>query len=282
MSQQEFTGWFGAMHRAVMRCANLVSTPDSPVRRALSPAYSTLQYALTGGRGVAAEINGDIYRIDPRFRWRLQPAYEADLAGFLRARVKPGQCCIDVGANIGIYVMQMSRWTAGGHIVAFEPNPRSLEVVARHVRMNGLGDTVTLVPAAAGREEGSARLFDVEPGSGLSRLGAANPAIQGVVDGTAVRVTTIDAWCRASGVRPDWILIDVEGYEFDVLAGARDTIRQCRPGVVVELHPHLYPDGTATELEGRRLLAALQLRPVPVGDPDRDPWSVGAVSLEPA
>ena len=43
------------MHRLVMRGANLVSTPDSSVRRALSPAYTTLQYALTGGRGVAAE-----------------------------------------------------------------------------------------------------------------------------------------------------------------------------------------------------------------------------------
>ena len=263
-----------------MRGANLVSTPDSPVRRALSPAYTSLQYALTGGRGVDAEINGQVYRIDPRYRWRLHPCYEADVADFLRARVKAGQCCIDVGANIGIYVLQMSRWTRGGRVVAFEPNPRSLEVVARHVRMNGLDDTVTLVPAAAGREEGSARLFDVEPGSGLSRLGAANPAIPGVVEGAAVRVTTIDAWCAASGVRPDWILVDVEGYEFDVLAGARDTIRQWRPNIVVELHPHLYPDGAATELEGRRLLAELQLRPVPIGNPDRDPWSVGAVSLE--
>ena len=265
-----------------MRSANLVSTPDSPVRRALSPAYTTLQYALSGGRGVAAEINGEVYRIDPRYRWRLHRSYEAGVADFLRARVKPGQCCLDVGANIGIYVMQMSRWTAAGRVVAFEPNPKSLAVIARHVRMNGLGDTVTLVPAAAGREEGTAQLFGLAAGSGLSRLGGANPAIQGAVDGTAVRVTTIDSWCRTAGVRPDWILIDVEGYEFEVLFGARDTIRDCRPGVVVELHPHLYPKGAATEGEARQLFAELRVRPVPVDDPARDPWTLGAVILEPA
>ncbi len=283
MSEQEFTGAVRRLHQAVIRAANTVSHPMSPWRRSLSSAYGSLLYGLSGGRGLNAQINGDIYRIDPRFRWRLWPEYEAGLAAVLRARVEPGFCCMDVGANIGIYALQMARWSApAGRVIAFEPNPKTFDVLARHVRMNGLGGRVTLVPMAAGRETGQARLFDLEAGSGLSRLGGANPATEGPVDATDVQLTTIDAYCGRFSVRPDLILIDVEGFEFDVLAGAADTIRRARPQVFVELHPHMYPDGEASRAVGARLIADLGLRPVPVGDARQDPWSVGCVSLEPA
>ena len=283
MSEQEFTGWYRRIHQAVIGLAGKISTSDSPLRRRLSPAYTTFLYGLSAGRGVPAEINGEIYRVDPRFRWRLHPNYEAELADFLRARVRPGQCCFDVGANIGIYVMQMARWIApGGRIVAFEPNRGSFAVLARHVRMNDLGDRVTLVPLAAGRESGAARLFDDQAGSGLSRLGAANPSIAVAVESTDIMLTTIDEYCSTTGARPDWILIDVEGYEFDVLAGAVETIRRYRPGVIVELHPHLYPEGETTRAAGARLIHDLGLVPVPVDDKHRDPWAVGAISLEAA
>lgn len=255
----------------------------TPWRRSLSSAYAHVLYGLSGGRGLDAEINGDIYRVDPRFRWRMWPEYEAELAAVLRARVRPGFCCMDVGANIGIYVLQMARWSSpDGRVIGFEPNPKTFEVLARHVRMNNLGGRVALVPMAAGRETGRAKLYDVQAGSGLSRLEHANPAIAGNVDATDVQLTTIDEYCGRFNVRPDLILVDVEGFEFDVLAGAVETIRRARPQVFVELHPHMYPDGEASRAAGARLIAELGLRPVPVGDARRDPWSVGCVSLEPA
>ena len=115
----------------------------------------------------------------------------------------------------------------------------------------------------------------------LSRLGGPNPSIVGDIAARDVEITTVDAYCARSGAAPDWLMIDVEGYEFDVLAGAAETIRRCRPGIIVELHPQLYPAGAATQEAGAQLLRQLGLRPVPVGDEGRDPWAVGAVSLEP-
>jgi FkbM family methyltransferase len=288
VAEQEFTGWFRRLNRMAAGAANLVSSRDSRVRRALSPLYLGLLYALSGGRGVEAEINGATFRVDPRFRTRLPREYEPELAAFLRTRVVPGSCCFDVGANVGIYVLQMTRWSApGGRVVAFEPNPKTFEVLARHVRMNGLEARVTLVPLAAGREPGEARLFDDQAGSGLSRLDAANPATGGAVRASNVRVTTIDEYCTRFAVTPDVLLIDVEGFEFDVLAGAQGTIRRARPHVIVELHPRLFPHGAATQAAGARLLADLGLRPVPIrgtarGGQPADAWAEGAVTLEAA
>jgi hypothetical protein len=60
----------------------------------------------------------------------------------------------------------------------------------------------------------------------------------------AVDVLTIDDVVVAAGRLPDWIRMDVQGLEFDVLRGARDLLR-ARPGrlrIVAEMHPDQWPD----------------------------------------
>lgn len=250
---------------AVIRFADTLVPPHNRVRRALSPLYSSLLNVLSGGRGYPAEINGQVFRIHPQFRWTAWHAHEREVADYLAARVKPGQTCFDVGANVGIYVLQIARWSApDGRIVAFEPNPATLGVLRAHVAMNGLESRVTIVPQGAGAHPGTAELYDSEAGSGLSRIGAPNPGIHVAVRPTEIALTTIDDYCREAGVVPDWILIDTEGYEYEVLLGAAETLRRHAPRVVVELHPHLSSQGSRAA--GERLLRELGLTPVPIGD----------------
>ena len=250
---------------AVIRLADRLVAPENRVRRALSPLYSSLLGVLSGGRGYPAEINGHVFRIHPQFRWTAWHAHEREVAEFLSTRIKPGQTSFDVGANVGIYVLQIARWSApDGRIVAFEPNPATLAVLRAHVEMNGLESRVTIVPKGAGARAGIAALYDEEAGSGLSRIGAPNPGIHVPMKPTPIALTTIDDYCRDTGVLPDWILIDVEGYEYEVLQGATETLRRHAPRVVVELHPHL--SSAESRAAGERLLEELGLTPVPIGD----------------
>ena len=252
------------LNAAVIRLADRLAPPENRIRRALSPLYSSLLNVLSGGRGYPADINGQVFRIHPQFRWTTWHAYEREVAEFLAARIGSGQTCFDVGANVGIYVLQIARWSAPhGRIVAFEPNPATLEVLRAHVAMNGLESRVTIVPKGAGMRPGTADLYDSGAGSGLSRIGAPNPGIHTPVEPTRIELTTIDDYCRETGTIPDWILIDVEGYEFEVLQGAVDTIRRHHPRVVVELHPHL--SSAESRAAGERLLADLGLVSVPIG-----------------
>ena len=252
-----------SLNDALRRAADAVAAPGHPLRRGLSPLYSRLLWLLSGGRGYPAEINGAVFRIDPRFRWAVWHRHERTVADYLSARVKPGQCCFDVGANIGLYVLQFARWSApDGRVVAFEPNPATLDVLRAHVRMNGLDARVTIVPKAAGAAPGSAALYDTSPGSGLSRIGGAHPGIDVPVTATEIPLTTIDEYCRETGAVPDWMLIDVEGYEYEVLLGAAATLRRHRPRVLVELHQHVSSEASRTA--GLRLLDELGLACVPV------------------
>ncbi len=120
---------------------------DSWLVTSAGPVYERALHWLSRRRGIAWNFNGETFRVDARYRWHLGQRYEEAVAEFLRTRVKPGELCLDVGANVGAYVLQFARWShPGGTVVAFEPNPAALEILMEHVRMNDLQRNVTVVP----------------------------------------------------------------------------------------------------------------------------------------
>src|SRR5207253_2157086 len=184
----------------------------------------------------------------------------------LRDRMRPGQICLDIGAHIGVYALQIARWTApGGRVIAFEPNPGTASVLRRHLHMNALDDVVRVEGVALGRAPGAAALFG-ETGSGLTRMSSPNPVDGGAQQIATVPVSTVDAYCAAQSLHPDWMLIDVEGFEFDVLSGAVETIRGGGPGtsIVVEVHPGMWESTGWTRDAVSALMATLGRRIVPL------------------
>lgn len=204
-------------------------------------AYTSLLRVLSAGRGIPWRVDeATALRIDPRCRWIRNPSYEADVVAYLRARIRPGQCCVDVGAHVGFYAMQMALWTApGGEVVAFEPNPTARAVLQANVALNRLAGQVTVEAAAVGAASGTANLFHGGDTTGLSRLDAPNAASPG---GTSIRVpvTTLDEYCAAHSIAPDWILVDAEGADLQVLQGAAALLRDTAVQVVVEIHTSLW------------------------------------------
>ena len=228
------------------------------VRKGLRPAYEAILTLLSAGRGIPWEINGEPFRIDPRQRHRMARIYDAPVADFLRARVRPGQLCVDVGANVGVYVLQLARWCAPGRVVAFEPNPEARSVLGRHLRMNGLADRVEVIPAAAGAAAGKAPFFAAGE-DGMGRPGSPNPRLEGRTRELRVPVMRLDDRFPPVGPQPDWIVMDVEGHELEALEGARALVERRGPalGIVVEMHPSEWGAGGA--LKARALLDSLGL-----------------------
>ena len=245
---------------------------ESRLIRRLRPAYESLLDWYGGGRGIAWDINGVTYRVDPHYRHRLGQHYDAEVAEFLRERVRAGAVCLDVGANVGVYVLQFAHWAGeSGRVVAFEPNPSARIVLERHVRMNALTERVRIVPAAVGEANGEAILYAAEA-DGMSRLGEPNKALAGSVREINVPVVTLDDYCRTEGLQPDWLFIDIEGFEIAALAGARELIRrrQGEMGIIVEMHPDVWDSAATTRARAESLLAELGLRAVPLMG-QRDP-----------
>ncbi len=231
-------------------------------RAVLQPAYAAYLSAVYGRKGLPWRVNGDALRIDPRLRWMLPHENEPLLYEYLRRGISPGQAVLDIGAFLGTYAMAEARWVGpSGHVLAIEPTPWTFARLRRHVDMNGLGDRLEVRCAAVGARPGTAalRLFADEPYRNEVAAVADPEAIE-------VDVVTVDALCRAWGRFPDWIRMDVQGREFEVLEGAREVLRERRGrvGIVVEVHPEEWAGRGIGSTEAVDRFAAVGLRAVPL------------------
>jgi FkbM family methyltransferase len=254
------------LQEAARRTSGFVGRESWLIRR-MRPAYESLLDWSGGGAGVPWTINGATYRIDPHYRHRLGQNYDAPVASFLRERVRPGALCLDVGANVGVYALQFARWSAPtGRVVAFEPNPGARSILRKHIQMNNLTERVKIAPVAVGASSGEAILY-AAGADGMSRLGAPNQAIAESVRRITVPVVTLDEYCEAEGLNsPDWLFIDIEGFEVAALSGARQLIRRRGKdlGIIVEMHPNVWESADTTRECAEALLLELGLRATPL------------------
>lgn len=177
------------------------------------------------------------------------------LAAVFAAVLRPGDCCYDVGANIGVYTL----WAAGlvgptGEVHAFEPVPRTRATLTALVRQNDLTG-VHVSPAAVGASVGSIGLRLYPDSSGL-----AHQVLEGDAPQLVAPAVTLDAHA-ARHRAPTLVKIDVEGFELDVLRGGRELLRTARPALLLEMLPsHLARRGREQQGELVSLLAAAGYR----------------------
>ncbi|MGC1798497.1 MAG: FkbM family methyltransferase [Candidatus Acidiferrales bacterium] len=212
---------------------------DSPFVCAIRPQYHSVLERLYGRKGLNRTIHGEEpIRLLPCAR-QIPEEYEPPVFTLLKELIHPGSVILDVGANVGVLTMFMARWSdPRGQVHAFEPNPVSRQVLIEHLRLNELSDKVTVCPVALSDVEGMTAFYTADT-SGKSSLSEANIGLD--AKQIQVPVTTIDAYCRSLNIRPSLIKIDVEGFEFSVLKGAMNSLREFGPVVLVEFHPTNWP-----------------------------------------
>jgi FkbM family methyltransferase len=185
---------------------------------------------------------------------------------FLRQQVKPGATCFDVGANVGVYVLQFAHWRGrSGRVVAFEPNPAATEVLLKHVHLNDMQGIVAIEEVAIGDAPGTATLYR-DQADGMSRLGKPNRLLLGRIEPIVVPVATLDEFCARTELRPDWLLIDIEGFEFAALRGATHMLERGRNqlGLVMEMHPDVWDSAATSSADAERFLSEIGLSAVPI------------------
>jgi FkbM family methyltransferase len=135
----------------------------------------------------------------------------------------------------------------------------------RHVQLNKLSQRVEIVPAAVANKAGEEILYAAEA-NGMSRLGAPNQALAGATKEIRVPVVTLDEYCDTNAVKPNWLFLDIEGFEIAALLGARKLIEagNDRLGVVVEMHPNVWDSANTTRSGTESLLNQLGLKAIPL------------------
>ncbi len=140
----------------------------------------------------------------------------------------PGSIFYDIGAHIGYFSAIACSLNAGkGHVYAFEPRPDNSNFFRRHMKANKF-EGFTLTQAAVSAKEGEVR-FNANTGTATGHISP--------MGNLTVKVISIDRQFEAGVIpAPDFIKIDVEGGEIEVLKGCEKVISTCKPKILVATH----------------------------------------------
>ncbi len=130
---------------------------------------------------------------------------------------------VDVGAHVGLWSRPLSNMF--GKVISFEP------LQAFHEILLANAPNIDLQPYALGDRPGSVSFEMPADNSGMAHVTAGSEGAGNI------EVRTLDSFQFPI---VDFIKIDCEGYEYPVLKGAVETLRRCKPTIVVEQKPHAY------------------------------------------
>jgi FkbM family methyltransferase len=217
-------------------------------------------------------LEGSRIRVWPRSHigWHLycHGTYEPTLRAVMRERIPQGGIVVEAGANIGWHTLLLSRLVGrDGRVHAFEPNPKTNAELERNLALNSASNVRVYSLGLSNRTAESAfvapEISDASAGDGhlalpLEKRGATCPVM-------TVNVVPLSE-VAADFDRLDFLKIDVEGHEPEVLEGAMDVIARFRPVVAFEVIPEFGDRGAGQIAESMNRLAQLGYDLTPLDD----------------
>jgi FkbM family methyltransferase len=160
---------------------------------------------------------------------------------------KQGDIVIDIGAHIGLYtIVSSKRVGTNGKVVAIEADPGNFEMLNRNIKLNQLTNVIPLNYAVYSKET-KLKLYLPSGESGFTKYNTIMSDWVNTKDKfVEVNANTLDYLLQSKGIRGEevnWIKIDVEGAEFEVLKGAHNVLSKSKDiALLMELHgpPNVY------------------------------------------
>ncbi len=163
--------------------------------------------------------------------------YETDLTVALVQLLEPGMVFLDIGAHRGYFSLLAARLVGPtGQVHAFEPTPATYELLSTNVRpyRNVHANNMAVYSESKELVFHDYGLFAPAFNSLYAPRMSKDVAGRIAVENRIVPAVSIDDYVKTSGVRPDFIKIDAESAELDILKGMSETLRTIRPAFTLE------------------------------------------------
>lgn len=208
---------------------------SSRVRRYLPWSWVLEPFTIYGHGWKCRWVPSEFDSVGHRVFWSGLREWEKEVSPVILENIRRSRCFIDVGANCGIYTVLGCKINPEVRIVACEPVPKVFAALARNVAANNLDSRVTALNVALGDADGTVPFHEAEDSTmgSLALDGYQNQAGR-IIE---VKCRTLDSIIEELRLEPDFMKIDVEGFEHLVLRGGTQVLSKFRPRIVLEANP---------------------------------------------
>jgi len=178
---------------------------------------------LPGDEGISTELQ--IYGI-----------HEPLTTHLVLNEIKEGMICLDLGSNIGYYAIIESNIVGkSGKIFAIEPSPINFQILKTNLENQKMGNyTVNNIAIGENDEEME---FIVSKKSNWSKIRINSEEVNSGDEVIKIPVKTLDSFVKENNIaKIDILRMDVEGYEYNILKGAKSVLEQFKPKLLIEVH----------------------------------------------
>jgi FkbM family methyltransferase len=161
------------------------------------------------------------------------PGHEGHIVG--RFTPKKGDVVVDIGAHIGRYTITSAKQVGNmGKVVAIEADPENFEILKRNIALNNLTNVLPLNYAVFSTKT-KIKLYEQSASAKYNSVMLTRAArTKNYVE---VNADTLDVILKQNGINQvNWIKIDVEGAEFEVLKGSTEMLSGENVSLFVEIH----------------------------------------------
>jgi FkbM family methyltransferase len=167
--------------------------------------------------------------------------YELEVIGIVQKYVKPGMIAMDIGANVGaISIALADKVGPDGMVFSFEPGPATFSRLERNLSLNpSIASIISPQNMGCSEKNGVMVYHELAHARGNATLGDLDAEWE-AYESHEVAVIKIDSFVAEKGLRKvDFMKVDVERMEFNVLLGAKLTLEKFHPVICYETLPDM-------------------------------------------
>lgn len=160
-------------------------------------------------------------------------AYERAELNLLNRLLSEESVFVDIGANFGLYSLVASqKITNSGKVICFEPFPKNYAALKKNISLNSKSNIIS-ENIALGDKKDELSLY-YQPNE--KNLGIVSANFMENSKTIEVDVMSLDEYVNENGIdKIDFIKIDVEGFENQVIVGMKKTLELFSPMILIEI-----------------------------------------------
>lgn len=150
---------------------------------------------------------------------------------------------LDIGSYNGLFALAFSKKFPQSKIIAFEPNPVNYQRILKNIAINKLGNISLHNYGVSNTEQ--VLDFYIQADHQMTTVSSFDQSFTehhsvGNLEKIKVDTIPLDSFCHQQQIHPDFIKVDVEGHELNVLRGAENIISKTKPIILCELFTKVY------------------------------------------